>query len=294
MKNILLILFIFTTTFSNAQNSIEEKLSAEIKAINENLNEQNTVLKSEIENLNKLIITITDSLILKEKKNEVTELWEIYDNNLVQILQNNLKFAQQNSKHQYSLNLISMWVSSQAAMNLYDEFLKTYKLFPKEIQNSKKGKKLKLALEKFKNSKVDSKAPLFSLKDINGDIIKLSDFQNNKYVLLDFWASWCGPCREDSPYLDEINRNFKNKGLQIIGISRDENLDSWKKAILKDNMDWINISTVENKSDIENEYFVWGIPHRVLIDKDGVIIGKWKGSGLKNINSIKEKLVDLM
>lgn len=294
MKNILLILFIFTTTFSNAQNSIEEKLSAEIKAINENLNEQNTVLKSEIENLNKLIITITDSLILKEKQNEVTELWEIYNNNLVQILQNNLKFAQQNSEHQYSLNLIAMWVSSQAAMNLYDEFLKTYKLFPKEIQNSEKGKKLKLALENFKNSKVDSKAPLFSLKDINGDIIKLSDFQNNKYVLLDFWASWCGPCREDSPYLDEINRNFKNKGLQIIGISRDENLDSWKKAILKDNMDWINISTVENKSDIENEYFVWGIPHRVLIDKDGVIIGKWKGSGLKNINSIKEKLAEIM
>ncbi|MGO3183524.1 MAG: peroxiredoxin family protein [Aequorivita sp.] len=294
MKNILLILFILTTTFSNAQNSIEEKLTTEIKGINENLNKQNTVLRSEIENLNKFIITITDSLILKEKQNEITELWEMYDNNLVKILQNNLKFAQQNSEHQFSLNLIAMWVSSQAAMNLYDEFLKTYKLFPKEIQNSEKGKKLKLALEKFKNSKVDSKAPLFSLKDINGDIIKLSDFQNNKYVLLDFWASWCGPCREDSPYLDEINRNFKNKGLQIIGISRDENLDSWKKAILKDNMDWINISTVENKSDIENEYFVWGIPHRVLIDKDGVIIGKWKGSGLKNINSIKEKLVDLM
>lgn len=294
MKNILLILFIFTTTFSNAQNSIEEKLSAEIKAINENLNEQNTVLKSEIENLNKLIITIKDSLILKEKQNEVTELWEIYDNNLVQILQNNLKFAQQNSEYEYSLNLIGIWVSSQAGMNLYDEFLKTYRLFPEKIQNSEKGKKLKFALEKFKNSKIGSEAPPFSLKDLDGNIIRLSDFRNNNYVLLDFWASWCGPCREDSPYLEEINRNFKNKGLKIIGISRDENLDSWKKAILKDNMDWINISTIENGSEIEEEYFVWGIPHRVLIDKDGVIIGKWKGSGLKNINSIKEKLTEIM
>ncbi len=294
MKNILLILFIFTTTFSNAQNSIEEKLSAEIKAINENLNEQNTVLKSEIENLNKLIITIKDSLILKEKQNEVTELWEIYDNNLVQILQNNLKFAQQNSEYEYSLNLIGIWVSSQAGMNLYDEFLKTYRLFPEKIQNSEKGKKLKFALEKFKNSKIGSEAPPFSLKDLDGNIIRLSDFRNNNYVLLDFWASWCGPCREDSPYLEEINKNFKNKGLKIIGISRDENLDSWKKAILKDNMDWINISTIENGSEIEEEYFVWGIPHRVLIDKDGVIIGKWKGSGLKNINSIKEKLTEIM
>jgi peroxiredoxin len=294
MKNILLILFIFTTTFSNAQNSVEEKLATDIKGINENLNKQNTLLRSKIESLNKLTTTITDSLVLKEKQNELTKLWEIYDNNLVKILQNNLKFAQQNSEYEYSLNLIGGWVSSQAGMNFYDEFLKTYRLFPEKIQNSEEGKKLKLALEKFKNSKVGSKAPLFSLKNIDGDIIKLSDFQNNNYVLLDFWASWCGPCREDSPYLEEINRNFKNKGLKIIGISRDENLDSWKKAILKDNMDWINISTVENGSEIEKEYFVWGIPHRVLIDKDGVIIGKWKGSGLKNINSIKEKLAEIM
>ena len=294
MKNILLILFIFTTIFSNAQNSIEEKLEADIEGINENLNKQNTELKSEIENLNKLIPTITDHLILKEKQNELTELWEIYDNNLVKTLQNNLKFAQQNSGYEYSLNLIGGWVSSQAGMNFYDEFLKTYRLFPEKIQNSENGKKLKLALEKFKNSKIGSKAPLFSLKDFNGNIIRLSDFQRNNYVLLDFWASWCGPCREDNPFLEEINRNYKNKGLKIIGISRDENLDSWKKAILKDNMDWINISTVENGSEIEEEYFVWGIPHRVLIDKDGVIIGKWKGSGMKNIDSIKEKLVKLM
>lgn len=293
MKNILLILFIFTTTFSNAQNSIEEKLEADIKGINKDLNEQNTVLKSKIENLNKLTTTITDSLILKEKQNEVTKLWEIYDNNLIKILQNNLKFAQQNSEYEYSLNLIGGWVSSQAGMNLYDEFLKTYRLFPEKIQNSEKGKKLKFALEKFKNSKVGSKAPLFSLKDLNGNTIQLSDLTSNNYVLLDFWASWCGPCREDSPYLEEINRNFKNKGLKIIGISRDKNLDSWEKAILKDNMDWINISTVENGSEIEEEYFVWGIPHRILINKDGVIIGKWKGSGLKNINSIKEKLAEI-
>lgn len=294
MKNILLIIFIFTTSFNNAQNSIEEKLAADIKGINEILIKQNTELKSKIENLDKLAATITDSLISKERQSELTKLWEIYDNNLVKILQNNLKFAQQNSEYEYSLDLIGVWVSSQAGINLYDEFLKTYRLFPEKIQNSEKGKKLKLALEKFENSKVGSKAPLFSLKNMDGETIKLSDFQNDNYVLLDFWASWCGPCREDSPYLEEINRNYKNKGLKLIGISRDKNLDSWKKAISEDNMNWINISTVENESEIETEYFVWGIPHRVLIDKNGIIIGKWKGSGLKNVNSIKEKLAEIM
>jgi len=59
-------------------------------------------------------------------------------------------------------------------------------------------------------------------------------------------------------------------------------------------MNWINISIVENQSEIEKEYFVYGIPHKVLIDKNGIIVGKWKGSGMKNINSINQKLTELI
>lgn len=294
MKTIF-IMFIFSIAFfSNAQNSIDKKLANKLSSKNKVLFEKNELISCEIQNINLIIPTIEKNNKLISKKEELTRLWETYDNNLIKILRNNLEFAQQNPQYEYSLNLISGWVSSQAAMGLYDEYDKAFKLFSREIQNSKKGKKLKQELEKFKLSKVGSIAPLFSLKNLKGDLIKLKEFQNKKYVLIDFWASWCKPCREDNPYLVNFYKDFKNKGLEIISISRDKNLESWKKTILKDNMNWINISIVENQSEIEKEYFVYGIPHKVLIDKNGIIVGKWKGSGMKNINSINQKLTELI
>lgn len=178
-------------------------------------------------------------------------------------------------------------------MGLYDEYEKTFQLFPENLQNSEKGKALKIALEKFKQSKVGSVAPLFSVKDMDGKIVNLAQFKNQNFVLIDFWASWCKPCREENPHLISIYNEFKDKGLEIISISRDENLQSWQKVISQDEMNWLNISIVENESNIEKEYFVQGIPHKVLIGKNGKIIGKWKGSGMKNIYSLREKLAEV-
>lgn len=294
MKNTFLILILFISNGIGAQSINEKKFDNEVKSRNAELEKQNEILATKIQNLNKLIPIIKDSVLLKTKKDELMGIWNIYDSNLVCKLQNDLEFARQNPNSEFSLNLISTRIGSQAAMNLYDEYEKTFNLFSEKIQNSKKGTQLKQALVKFKQSKVGSIAPDFSLTDINGNLIELKNFRNQKYVLIDFWASWCLPCREDNPYFADIYKKFSQKDLEIISISRDENLASWKEAIVKDNMNWTNISITENSSNIEDEYFVQGIPHKVLIDKNGIIIGKWKGSGLKNIYSIRQKLSMLL
>lgn len=290
MRNIIFFIIILVANSIYAQDSTEINLQNEVKSRNKNIVAHIKTLNSKIENLNEEIQEIKDTTLLKSKTYELTKTWEKYDNYLVELLKNDLEFAQKHPNEKYSLELIDWRMSSQVAMNLYDEYEKTYNLFSDEIQNSKKGKAFKKALEKFKHSKVGSMAPSFSLKDLNGNKIDLSDYKNKKYVLIDFWASWCAPCREDSPFLAEIYKQYKTKNFEIISISQDENLDAWKKAIIKDKMNWINISTFENQSDIEKKYFVYGIPHKILIDKNGLIIGKWKGSGMKNINSLKKIL----
>lgn len=293
MKKQLLIIILFLFKILNAQNLSTQDFEKQIEMRNADLIQQNQILSSKIRTLNEIIPKIKEASSKYKKQIELESIWEIYDHNLVLKLKNDLEFAQKNPNSEFSLHLISGRISSQESMNLYDEYIKTFNLLSKENQNSEEGKQLKNALEKFNQSKIGSFAPDFSLKDINGNLFELTQFKNSNYVLIDFWASWCLPCRDDNPYLTKINENYSTKGLKIISISRDSDLTAWRNAILKDNMKWINISTLENKSDIEKEYFVYGIPHKILIDKSGIIIGKWKGSGLKNMNSIKEKLEEI-
>lgn len=290
MKNILYIILILFINSFHSQNLTKEEFENKITKINFNLSSENKLLRPEIDSLTKLLQNIKDPILHSLKNKELYKLWEIYDANEQEILKNKLFFALDNNNSEYSLDLISREVKRQSAMNLYNIYESVYSNFTEKIKNSEEGKKLKDDLIHFKQSKVGSIAPSFILQDINGNTIDLNSYRNEKVILLDFWASWCVPCREDNPYLIEFYKEFKNKGLEIISVSRDDDLELLKQAAIKDNMNWINISDKENNSNIRSEYFVSGIPHKVLIDKNGVIIGKWKGSGLTNIEDIRNKL----
>ncbi len=163
-----------------------------------------------------------------------------------------------------------------------------------EIQNSLAGIEFNIFLQKFKESSIGGLAPDFEGKDVNAKPIKLSSFRNNKYVLLDFWASWCAPCREEFPFLKEMYSKYKEKGFEIINVSRDEKLESWRNAILKDKIgEWKHFSTKENNSAIESIYIITGIPVKILINKEGLIVGKWKGGGEENKVAIEKILAEI-
>jgi peroxiredoxin len=123
----------------------------------------------------------------------------------------------------------------------------------------------------------------FTQPDSSGNPITLSSFKG-KYVLVDFWASWCGPCRSENPNIVKAYNQYKSKGFDIIGVSLDNDKNAWIKAIKKDNLGWTEVSDLEGwKNTASLAYSVKGIPFNVLLDKNGIIIAKnLRGISLQN------------
>ena len=133
-------------------------------------------------------------------------------------------------------------------------------------------------------------APDFNLKDTSGKAISLNNFKGG-YLLIDFWASWCGPCRENNPSLKELYRQYKGKGLRVISSATDNDAQKWKTAIKKDKMNWTQGSDlIGAKSIAALRYGITAIPTYILLDPDRKIIMKSPG----DIEYIREKIMDIL
>ena len=207
-----------------------------------------TLLKDEI-----LKTALDEKRIIIEKT--IVLLQTQIDETILKDIQNEFEYIRKNPSYSEAPKLLLFRIKRREGIKLYDEINTLYKNLAIEVKKSEKGIELNQALIEFANSRIGSNAPPFFLKDINKKIISLGQFENKGYVLIDFWASWCAPCRQDFPFLKEMYSKYKDKGLNIISISRDEKIDSWKNAIVKDNIEfWTHISIKENNSDIEKKY----------------------------------------
>lgn len=141
--------------------------------------------------------------------------------------------------------------------------------FPGSIKNSTEGHAFRQVLVGKLETQKGNAAAQFTTRDMNGNTVPLSSFKNKKYVLLDFWATWCGPCIKKMPLLGQLRERF-SKDLEIISIAYPTTISETKKVIAKQKMSWINIY---NDTKLINSYGgMGGIPRLFLIDKTGKII----------------------
>lgn len=113
----------------------------------------------------------------------------------------------------------------------------------------------------------------FSMEDSEGKLITLSDFRG-KHLLIDFWASWCPPCRIANPNLVETYKKYNELGFEVLGVSLDNNREQWLEAIKVDNLTWKHVSDLKGwQNAVGQLYGINSIPHTILVDKEGIIIG---------------------
>jgi peroxiredoxin len=182
-------------------------------------------------------------------------------------LKRNVEFVRNYPNSLHSAYILSVYATTwgkEKSKELFDKF-------SRENKNSSYGIRISKYIELNKNPEIGDEYVDFEMTDINGITRRLSEF-NGKLVLLEFWASNCGPCRIENPNLVKTYYEFKDKGFEIFAVSEDIERENWINAIEKDKLPWLQVSDLDKNNTASLIYGVSGIPDNFLIDQNGIII----------------------
>ncbi|MBS1510714.1 MAG: AhpC/TSA family protein [Bacteroidetes bacterium] len=225
-------------------------------------------------------------LILKEQRTEVIN----------QISNHDYNWVLQHRSSQFSVAIIRLYIANNPPTEREDTLGE--KIYSFVLPSAKKNNDEAEILENgfsFSNSKYaklreGSLLPEFLLIDTSG---KMFSFQStkNKILLIDFWASWCGPCRENNPELKDLYATYKDKGLEVISISMDTDKTKWKEAIKKDELSWTQLSDLKGQdAGVGGTYRIWAVPTYILVGPDRRIILKSIGG---DVDMVSKKLDEI-
>ncbi|WP_456420683.1 thioredoxin-like domain-containing protein [Lutibacter sp.] len=258
---------------------VVDPLKEEVKLINKDAKALRATKKSN-----------TDKNFYNEKLKEISQKYSIKNNEIKAI---QLKYVKKHPNSYLSAYLLDIY-SSKISIN---EIKPYYSNLSPEIKTSFYAKRIKSKIELAENSEIGKPTPLFITNDIEGEEFSLEMYKG-KYVLLDFWADWCVPCIKRFPDLKSIYEKYNSKGLEIVGLSLDKNIESWKKSVKKNNINtWnhIYIGRQNVKGDsIFKSFNVRTIPALILINKDGIIEGRFLGADNKyKFSDLEQKLNEI-
>ena len=150
-----------------------------------------------------------------------------------------------------------------------------YSSLDQSLQATPLGKAMARRLDIMSRTSVGQKIMDFTQNDMEGRTVQFSGLNKGHYILLDFWASWCGPCRAENPNVLKAYNHFKSRNFEILGVSLDDNGTKWKEAVTKDGMPWMQVSDLKGwKNVVAQQYGIQAIPSNFLVDPNGVIIAR--------------------
>ena len=177
-------------------------------------------------------------------------------------------------KYGNALNEELLYVETNDAILTTSQMSKLYQLMDDAPFSIIMDSRIREVLFPSENLGVGDNIKDFALKDLNGELISTTQFRGSIF-LIDFWASWCKPCREEFPELIKVYKKNHENGFDILGVSIDNSKDKWVRAIKKDGLPWSNVLTEGGqKSKVPIDYRIFGVPRNYLVDEEGKIIAK--------------------
>ena len=237
--------------------------------------------QAELDSFNESISLITEQLdtlynqYREAAKNDdqvrLEELSELIDTKDEERLARTIDYAYANNKSIVSAYLIM-------TNNYYLELAELDAITSNFDNSIKQTKYVELLLDRINNLyivSIGSSFTDFTLNDTTGNPIALSSLIGENYLLIDFWASWCGPCRRENPNIVAVYNDYNSKGFDIIGVSLDTDKNNWIKAIEKDSLTWSHVSDLQGWNSAAGKlYAVNAIPHSVILNENGTIVAK--------------------
>lgn len=237
--------------------------------------------QAELDSFNESISLITEQLdtlynqYREAAKNDdqvrLEELSELIDTKDDERLARTIDYAYANNKSIVSAYLIM-------TNNYYLELAELDTITSNFDNSIKQTKYVELLLDRISNLykvSIGSSFTDFTLNDTTGNPIALSSLIDENYLLIDFWASWCGPCRRENPNIVAVYNDYNSKGFDIIGVSLDTDKNNWIKAIEKDSLTWSHVSDLQGWNSAAGKlYAVNAIPHSVILNENGTIVAK--------------------